>query len=215
MAAVNVYLKIFIALYVLVNPLEGLPIFLARTAMLEPRVRLSIGRTAALSVICIMLVALAIGHGILELFSISIGDFTTAGGIIVFLIGLKMVLGPSPSSDDARPMKSEEIRGFGIVPLATPLLAGPGVISTVIVYASKGPTGQGNTPMDYVILSAIIVAVGVCTALALRAAGPLKRMLGETGIEVSTRISGILVSAIAVGMIVEGIQQCFPMLGHG
>jgi multiple antibiotic resistance protein len=111
-------------------------------------------------------------------------------------------------------MSQEELRRFGIVPLATPLLAGPGVISAVIVYASKGPTGQGNTLLDYGILVGIIVTVGAATAIALRAATPLKRMLGETGIEVSTRVSGILVAAIAVGMIVQGVNQSFPMLAH-
>ena len=76
----HAYLKIFVALYVLLNPLEGLPIFLARTQNLQPRVRLNIGRTAALAVTCIMLVAVAAGRGVLQLVSISIGDLTTAGG---------------------------------------------------------------------------------------------------------------------------------------
>jgi len=211
---VNPYLKVFIALYVLVNPLEGLPIFLARTEALDPRMRLRIGHTAALSVTCIMLGALAFGRGVLQVFSISIGDFTAAGGVIIFLIALRMVLGPSGAVDVSHPIKPEQLRGFGIVPLATPLLAGPGVISAVIVYASKGPTGQGNTPLDYAVLSMIILAVGVATGVALRAAGPLKEVLGETGVEVSTRLSGILVAAIGFGMMVQGIQQSFPMLAH-
>jgi len=99
MAAVAVYLKILIALYVLINPFEGLPIFLARTQTLSYRERVAIGQTAAISVVCIMLVALLIGRTVLELFSISIGDFATVGGIIIFLIGLKMVLGPSSSAE--------------------------------------------------------------------------------------------------------------------
>jgi multiple antibiotic resistance protein len=212
MATANSYLKIFIALYVRVNPLEGLPVYLAGTKTLDPHLRLSIGRTAAISVTCIMLVALAVGRGVLAFFNISIADFMIGGGIIIFLIALKMVLGPSAAAGSSRPMNDVELRGFGIVPLGTPLLAGPGVISAVIVYASKGPTGQGNTAIDYLLLSAIIVAVGLATAVALRAAGPLNRILGETGIEVSTRISGILVAAIAIGMITQGIQQSFPML---
>jgi multiple antibiotic resistance protein len=172
MAAVNVYLKIFVALYVLVNPLEGLPVFLARTQSLDRRTRVSIAHTAALSVTCIMLVTLILGRGVLELFSISIGDFTIAGGIIIFLIALKMVLGTFAPVDSGHPMSQEQVRSFGIVPLATPLLAGPGVISAIIVYASKGPAGQGNTPLDYVILSMIIIAVGAATWTALRAATP-------------------------------------------
>jgi multiple antibiotic resistance protein len=210
----HVYLKIFVALCVLVNPLEGLPVFLARTQSLEPRARLTIARTAALAVICIMLVALVVGRGLLQLFNISIGDLTTAGGVIIFLIALKMVLGPSGKANSSSPLSPEEFRSFGIVPLATPLLAGPGVISAVIVYASEGPAGQGNTPLDYVILSGIIVVVGVATGIALRAATPLKRMLGETGIDVSTRVSGIFVAAIATGMIVQGLKQCFQILAH-
>jgi multiple antibiotic resistance protein len=214
MANLSVYLKIFIALYVLVNPLEGLPVFLAGTRTLSENERLSIGRTAALGVTCIMLVALAIGREVLELFSISIGDFMIAGGIIIYLIAVKMVLGPSAASQQSHQMDKNQLRGFGIVPLATPLLAGPGVISAIIVYASKGPTGQGNTALDYVLLSVIIVAVGLATAIALRAAGTLNSILGNTGIEVSTRISGILVAAIAIGMIVDGLQQNFPALTH-
>ena len=81
---------------------------------------MSIARTAALAVTCIMLVALAVGREVLNLFSIGIGDFTIAGGAIIFLIALKIVLGPS-GADDSRPMSQEELRGFGIMPLATPL----------------------------------------------------------------------------------------------
>jgi len=103
---------------------------------------------------------------------------------------------------------------FGIVPLAIPLLAGPGAISSVIVYATKGPTGQGCSWEDHVLLAAIIVVVGAATWLALRAADPLRRLLGETGIEVSTRISGILVAAIAIGMLHEGLVLTFPSLRH-
>jgi multiple antibiotic resistance protein len=76
MAAVNVYLKMFVALYVMVNPLEGLPIFLERTETLDERARVGIGHTAALSVTCILLVTLAVGHELLNLFNISVGDFT-------------------------------------------------------------------------------------------------------------------------------------------
>jgi small neutral amino acid transporter SnatA (MarC family) len=110
--------------------------FLAEAKTLDPRLRLSIGRTAALSATCIMLVALAIGRGVLELFNISIADFMTAGGIIIFVIALKMVLGPSAAAGSSPPMNEVELRGFGIVPLGTTLLAGPGVIGAVILRAA-------------------------------------------------------------------------------
>ena len=95
-----------------------------------------------------------------------------------------------------------------------PLLAGPGAIRSVIVYASKGPTGTGCTPLDYAILAAIVVLVGGATWGALRIADPMRRLLGETGIDVSTRVSGILVAAIAVGMVQEGLVMLFPALAR-
>lgn len=215
MVQVTAYIKVFVALFVLVNPLEGIPIFLARTEGLEAREQISIGQTATIAVVCIMLATLAIGRGLLDVLNISIPDFSTAGGVIIFLIALKMVLGPSAANDSTVRFKSkEEERGFGIVPLAMPLLAGPGVISALIVYAGRGPTGHGNSLFDYLVLVIIIGAVGVMTGLALRAALPLQRLLGQTGIEVATRISGILVAAIAVGMIIQGLQQSFPMLAQ-
>jgi len=208
------YLKVFIALYVLVNPFEGLPIFLAHTDKLDRATRLAIGRTASWGVCFILLGAMAFGRALLAVFSISIGDFTAAGGIIIFLVALNMVLGPSAEAESSKAASSDELRGFGIVPLATPLLAGPGAISAVIVYAVKGPTGQGNSPLDYLILSAVIVAVAAATSLALRAGSSLKDFLGSTGIDVSTRLSGILVAAIAIGMLTQGLQEIFPVLAR-
>jgi MarC family membrane protein len=213
MADFTAYLKIFVVVYVLVNPLEGIPLFLAHTASTARSLRQAVARTASVSVTLILLGALVIGQGLLEFLSISIGDFTIAGGIIIFLIALRMILEPARKSG-AVPINPEELHTFGIVPLAIPLLAGPGAISSVIVYATKGPTGQGCSWEDYVLLATIIVVVGAATWLALHAADPLRRLLGETGVEASTRISGILVAAIAIGMLHEGLVLTFPSLRH-
>jgi multiple antibiotic resistance protein len=212
MADVTVYIKIFVALFVLVNPLEGIPVFLAHAEKMDQAARQAVERTAALGVTVILLVSLVIGRGLLHVLSISIGAFTTAGGIIIFLIALMMVRGGTGTT--TRSGQDGDDRRFALVPLAMPLLAGPGVISAVIVYASKGPTGSGCTMADYFILGGIIVVVGVATWISLRMADPLRRLLGETGIEVSTRISGILVAAIAVGLIQEGLVLLFPGIVH-
>ena len=86
------------------------------------------------------------------------------------------------------------------------------MIGGVFVYATKGPTGTGCTPADDVVLAAIIVAVGVATWLALRAADRLRRVLGDTGINVSTPVSGPIVAAIAVEMMRSGLVELFPAL---
>jgi multiple antibiotic resistance protein len=123
-----------------------------------------------------------------------------------------MVFGQMGDADTPEGPAEQNIRRFALVPLATPLLAGPGPISSVILYASKGAGGGTKSWVDYVVLTEIILIVGLATWAALRAADPLRRVLGETGIEVSTRISGILVAAIAVQLIQEGLVELFPKI---
>jgi len=212
MTELTQYLKIFVAVYVLVNPLEGIPVFLARTQKLKDMDRRTVAYLAAVGVTVILLVALFVGRALLALLGISNGAFATAGGIIIFLIALKMVNGQMDEPDSNAGQADKGIRRFALVPLATPLLAGPGPISSVILYASKGTSGQGATWLDDVVLTGIILVVGLATWAALRAADPLRRVLGETGIEVSTRVSGILVAAIAVQLIQEGLVELLPVL---
>lgn len=208
-ADVTPFVKIAVALFVLVNPLEGVPVFMARSEHLDAAARAQVARTAAIAVTIVMLVSFFIGRVLLAGLGVRIGDFMIAGGLLIFLIGVKMVFGAPGASDGGAATPGDS---FAIVPLAIPLLAGPGVISGVIVYASKGPTGNGCTPVDDAILAGIIVAVGVATWLALRAADPLRRMLGDTGINVSTRVSGLIVAAIAVEMIRSGLVSLFPAI---
>jgi multiple antibiotic resistance protein len=204
------YLKVFIAVFVLVNPLEGIPIYLAKTQGMTNAQRLAIARTTSIAIAIILWVALAVGHVVLQLLGISVGAFTVAGGIIIFLIALKMVLGPS--GGDLGGSSGPADGSFAIVPLAIPLLAGPGPISSVIVYASKGITGQGASLADDLVLAGIILVVAVATFLSLAVADPARRLLGDTGIDVFTRIAGILVAAIALGLVHEGLGMLYPQL---
>jgi len=203
------YLKVFIAVFVLVNPLEGIPIYLARTQGMSNAQRLAMARTTSIAIAIILWVALAAGHVVLQLLGISVGAFTVAGGIIIFLIALKMVLGPAGGDLGGG---GSDSGSFAIVPLAIPLLAGPGPISSVIVYSSKGITGQGASLTDDLVLAGIILVVAVAAFLSLAVADPAHRLLGDTGINVFTRIAGILVAAIALGLVHEGLGMLYPQL---
>lgn len=176
------YLRVFIAIYVLVNPLEGIPIYLARTQGLSTAQRLAIARTTSIAVAIILWVSLAIGHVILQVLSISVGAFTLAGGVIIFIIALKMVLGPQAGADQSQ---GPADGSFAIVPLAIPLLAGPGPISSVIVFASKGIAGGGPSWSADLILAVIILVVALATF-----------------------------AAIAVDLINEGLQLLYPHLAN-
>lgn len=203
------YLKVFIAVFVLVNPLEGIPIYLARTQGMTQSQRLAIARTTSIAIAVILWVTLAAGHLMLQLLGISVGAFTVAGGIIIFLIALKMVLGPAGGDLGG---SGSAGGSFAIVPLAIPLLAGPGPISSVIVYSSKGITGQGASFGDDLVLAGIILVVAAAAFLSLAVADPARRLLGDTGINVFTRIAGILVAAIALSLVHEGLGMLYPQL---
>lgn len=201
------YLKVFIAIFILVNPFEGIPFFLSVTEPMTQEERDRVAKRAALGVTVILLISLAVGRLVLSLFGITTPAFQTAGGVIVFLIGLRMVLS-SPDADAARAIAVAH-RDIAIVPLATPLLAGPGAISSVIVYASHSPGA-----MNYALLALIVLLVGVATLLSLRLAEPVARRMGATGVEISSRIMGLLVTAIALEMIMSGVTKLLPALGR-
>ncbi|TSA30966.1 MAG: MarC family protein [Verrucomicrobiaceae bacterium] len=199
-------LKTLIAIVVLINPLEGIPLFLARTATMGDAARMTVARKASLTVLALLLGAMAGGKAILYLFGIQIATFTIAGGIIILLIALKMVL-EAPKSDTPSAAPAGD---FAIVPLGTPLLAGPGPISSVIVFSSKGIGQHGPLWISDVVLLVLIAVSALITYLSLRTALPVGRWLGPTGINVLTRLAGILVAAIALQMILSGLLETFP-----
>jgi multiple antibiotic resistance protein len=201
------YLKVFVAVFILVNPFEGIPFFLTATESMPPEGRDRVARRAALGVTIILLASLVAGRLILAAFGITTAAFQTAGGVIIFLIGLKMVFS-SPDAGASRVIVAPH-RDIAIVPLATPLLAGPGPISSVILYASHGPT-----VLNHVVLALIIVLVGAATLLSLRLAVPLARLLKETGVDIASRMMGLLVTAIALEIIVTGATKLVPLLGR-
>ncbi len=198
-------LKALIAIVVLINPLEGVPIYLSRAAKLSDADRLKTARKASITVLVLLLAAMAGGKAVLYLFGIQIASFTMAGGLIILLIALNMVLS-SPKDDPSSGGSGD----FSIVPLGTPLLAGPGPISSVIIFSSQGIGGHDALWMSDVVLLAIIIAASAITYLCLRVAIPVGKLLGTTGINVMTRLAGILVAAIAVQMIVSGALKSFP-----
>ncbi len=206
MAELSDILKALIAVVVLINPLEGIPLFLGRTSTMSSAARLNVALKASLTVLALLLAAMVGGKAILYLFGIQIATFSIAGGVIILLIALKMVLDAPKPADPANPGEGD----ISIVPLGTPLLAGPGPISSVIVFSSKGIGLHGAFWISDLILFAIIAAATVITYISLRLALPVGRLLGPTGINVLTRVAGILVAAIALQMILSGLLETFP-----
>jgi len=205
----------FIALLAILNPIGNLPIFIADTAKYPEGVRRAVAVLLSAVIFLLLIGTLLLGNHILDLFGISIPAFRIAGGIVILIVGLGMVYGKATEpiisrhiqekcdEDDFRlaeaSMKLNEI----IVPLGVPIFVGPGTMSTVILYANK--TGG---EMDYMLLSAIILAVSLITCIILLSSGFINRRIGDNGLNIATRILGLILVAIAVQFFLDGLAQC-------
>ena len=193
----------------LVNPLEGIPFLLAKTGSFDLDVRNQIARRAATAVTVILLVSALIGARVLELFGIGLPAFQLGGGIILFLIALQMTLsGVGNDEPQAASAATHHSPGdIAIVPLAIPLLAGPGAVSGAILYGTKT-----QSLMNLAVLCSIVVVVGVAVYVSLRLAQQLRGLLGNLGINIATRLMGLLIAAIAAQLTVEGLLSLMASL---
>ena len=203
------YLKFFTTLLVMLDPLGAVPLFLSVTPNHTHAERRAIARTAALAVFVILVVCIIVGEAVLRLFSISIASFRVGGGIVFMLMAVSMIQAQPRRTKQtaAERVEAMEKTHVAIVPLAIPLLAGPGAISTVIVYANRSPD-----LLHTLYLIACVLALAVILWAALRLAGPISRLLGQTGINVVIRVMGLILAAIAVEFIAGGLVELMPGL---
>ncbi len=183
-------LKATVALLIVVDPVGLLPFVVAGTRELTPATRRRLLSQAVLVGLILLLGFTLLGVYILELFRITLEDFQIAGGILLLVIALTMV-----TAGHWGPQREGE--GSGLVPLATPLLTGPGAITTSIVMLSRYGAA--------VVVAAIVITFGL-SWLVMQSSTRILRLLGDTGSDVVARIMGMLLAAIAVQYIREGIQ---------
>ena len=204
-----IFFKFFIGLFALVNPVGIIPVFISLTSYQTAVVRNKTNLTASLSVAIILLTSLFLGDFILQLFGISIDSFRIAGGILVVTIAMSMISGKLGEDKQNKQEKSETAvrESLGVVPLALPLMAGPGAISSTIVLGTRYHS------FSYLIGFSISIALfAACCWGIFRISPWLVRMLGQTGINVVTRIMGLLLMALGIEFIVTGIKSIFPGL---
>jgi multiple antibiotic resistance protein len=191
---IGAYLQSFVILFIVFDPIGNMPIFHSLTQKYDAEKRKKIIRTSVL-VAFIILIFFAIGGVfILSFFKISINEFMIAGGILLFILAVEGLLG----REEARWISSEDV---AIVPLATPLMAGPGAMYTVI-FLMASPYGP-----SYAIFS-IVINVALQYVILIYSDKVLK-VIGNTGSTVISRIMAFILAAIAVGMIINGVKGAF------
>ena len=205
--------KPLIALLAIVNPLAIVPFFIHYTQGFSDKQRQATVRTAALSSFCVIAVCALLGLQILEFFSISLQSFQVGGGMLLLISAMNM-LNAQPA--EAKPITNEFDEGaekaatgssIAVVPLTIPLLTGPAAMSTVVIYADRAQTfWQHAALVGYGVV--IAAATFVCFSLA----DPIARVLGKTGINVMTRLMGLILAALAVEVMADGLGKLFPLL---
>ncbi|MBP6121431.1 MULTISPECIES: YchE family NAAT transporter [Providencia] len=203
------YIKFFIGLFALVNPVGILPVFISMTNYQSSAGRNKTNTVANTSVAIILCTSLLVGDSILQLFGISIDSFRIAGGILIVTIAMSMISGKIGEDKQNKQEKTETaIRdSIGVVPLALPLMAGPGAISSCIVWSSRWHGWQ-----NFIGLAVTSILFAFCCWLLFRSASLLVRYLGQTGINVVTRIMGLLLMSLGIEFIVTGVKSLFPGL---
>ena len=202
-------LKSFISLLALINPVGAIPFFMSLTANQSDAERRRTIRIAAISVFCVIAVTTLLGQQIISFFGISVGSLEVGGGIIMLLMAVNMLnaqVGNTRATAEERD-EAESKNSIAVVPLAIPLLTGPGTISTVIVYSANAAHW-----FDRIGLVAIGAVIAVICFGALRLADPIARWVGQTGINIGTRLMGLMLSALAVEFIVDGLKALLPNL---
>jgi multiple antibiotic resistance protein len=203
------YARFFVTLAAVLDPFLAVPIFLALTATRSARERLRLVNAVTVTVLLVLAGAVLFGEQLLLVVGASLPAFRVGGGLVLLLMALAMLNaqagGVRQSQDEAKELKGGEITG--VVPLAVPLLAGPGAISTTILAAQSGG------PAHFAALLGCILAVCALTWITLRLAAPIGAKLGTTGLNIATRLLGLLLAALAIQTMAEGLRGLFPALG--
>lgn len=204
------YSKYLAGLLAIVNPIGAIPLFINLTNDQVPAEKKRSATIASLTTAVVLLVTLFTGETLLRFFGITIASFRVGGGLLLLLIAISMLnakTSPTMHTEEEA-QDSSERDSIAVVPVGIPILAGPGAISTIILYSQRS-----TMSIHYLLLSVEIFLVGLAVWLSLRSAPRLASLLGRTGINIVTRIMGLIMTAIGVEFIANGLKQLFPVLG--
>lgn len=202
--------KIILAFVVLINPSGALSLFLNITQDYSPQQRKKVAQIACTAVFLTLAFFTLMGEHLLNFLGISLGSFRLAGGILVFLIAINMMSGagnPAKPDGEKVALPSTSLVASAVVPLAIPMMIGPGGISTIIIYSSQ----VKNTAGLLSILAAGLLISAFCYAC-LMAAAKISRFLGTAGLDIMNRVMGMLLAAVAVEIFLGGLKATFPNL---
>jgi len=207
--AISFALVAFSSLIVIINPVMVTSVFITLTANARPEAKRAIIRKTTLIAFIVLLVFAVSGTLIFKFFSITIGAFQIAGGIILFSVAMGM-LHAQTSRTKQTPEEMDEAMSredIAVVPLAIPIVSGPGAITTVVVLS-----GETRAIANMAILFLAIVVAMVIVFVMLRNAARIQRFVGPSGLNIATRLMGLVLAAVAVQFVIRGVESVLPDL---
>ena len=199
--------KPLITLLAIVNPLAIVPFFIHYTQGFSKKQRRRTVLISSVSAFAVIATCAIVGLQILEFFSISLASFQVGGGMLLLTSALSM-LNAQPAEAKTTPSEVEDASArasIAVVPLTIPLLTGPATMSTVVIYAEQAKTFFQHAAL---VGYGVVIAVATCFTLA----EPIARFLGQTGINVMTRLMGLILAALSVEVMATGLVKLFPAL---
>ncbi|HLL10799.1 MAG TPA: MarC family protein [Rubrivivax sp.] len=204
-------LKPLVALLAIVNPIGVVPFFIHFTQTFSRQQRRRTIRISAFSAFLVIAVSALAGLRVIEFFGISLASFQVGGGCLLLISSLAMLNAQPAESKPTDMAEGEEKIDAGasiaVVPLTIPLLTGPATISTVVIYAEKT-----RHVWELGLLVGYAAVIALVTYVAFSASGRIAGVLGRTGINVMTRLMGLILAAMAVELLADGLQKLFPVL---
>jgi MarC family membrane protein len=203
------YLRYLVTLTAVLDPFLAVPIFIGASAGRDPAGRRRLANAVVATVFVVLAGAAVLGDDLLKVMGASLPAFQVGGGLVLLLMALAMLNARAGEMRQTRE-EAEELRAgevSGIVPLAVPLLAGPGAISTTIIAGEAG-----GAPHKLALIACIALLCALLWWL-LRIAHVVGDRISNTGLNVATRLLGLLLAAIAIQTMAEGLKRLFPGLG--
>jgi multiple antibiotic resistance protein len=203
------YSRFFIALFVIIDPFAAVPIFLVLSRDYTRAEKRRVANITAVTVLAVLVAAALTGETLLQTMGTSLASFRVGGGIVLLIMALAMLRAQTDTTrtTPAEEAEAEDRNAIAVVPLAIPLLAGPGSISNVIIQMHRS-----DLELHGLFVIAIIALVCIFLWLVLRAAVAIGKFLGQTGLNIINRLFGLILAAIAIEIMANGLKQLFPVL---
>lgn len=187
-----------IVLWVVIDPIGTLPVFVAVTAGLTAAKRRMVAFKAVTIAFCVLLGFILVGQIILDALGLPLPSFQIAGGIVLFLFALSMIFGQGKPASDMEATDPEHVAVF---PLAMPSIASPGAMLAVVVLTDNDRFSVAHQAVTSVVMAGVLVAT-LCIMLA---AGPIIKVIGDTGAAIISRVMGLILAAVAVDAVIDGL----------